>query len=163
MTLRVEARHLLEQIDHTFMFLRCPEPGELVDGTPGDIERQEIRSEFSGKPWPELPPALLLQRPEALFFFTPKAWAYYVPAFMKLMLLQFKDAEMVVEMFVGSLARHSGDYLTYLTPGQRQTIVEMLSWLSPRLHDRPQKRREVSDVLRSLNAINGGLRDDTTP
>lgn len=149
--IRADGHQLLEQIEQNFRFTRAPEPHEIVDEKPCDIERQTIKAAFSGKPWSALPADMLLQRAEALFFFTPKAWRYYVPAFLRVILLHFNDAAIVVEMLLGSLTRYRSEYLPQLNTAQRETIVDVLSWLSYRLHDRPGERQEVKDLLRSFS------------
>ena len=143
-------RQIIESIDHSFRFAKAPTPNEIVDDEPCDLERQEIRESFSNRQWNKLSAPMLLQHTDSLLFFTPKAWVYYVPAYMKVMLIRFREAELVVDMFVSSLARHGERYDPHLTPEQRKTIVSVLRWLSRRLDRDYWKRRDIDEVIGRL-------------
>jgi hypothetical protein len=57
-----------------------PPAGELC-GSAGGEAREETGA-FAGKPWPELDAATVETHAAALFFFTPEAFHYYLPAFL---------------------------------------------------------------------------------
>jgi len=54
--------------------------GELC-GSAGGEAREETGA-FADKPWPELEPDFIETNRDALFFFTPEAFHYYLPAFL---------------------------------------------------------------------------------
>jgi hypothetical protein len=56
-------------------------PAAELCGSRGSEAHDETAA-FAGKPWPELEPAFVEEHAAALFFFTPEAFHYYLPAFL---------------------------------------------------------------------------------
>lgn len=68
-----------------------------------DLERSEIRSAFGEYAWHELPPATLARHRQALFFLTPTAWAYYLPAYMLAAIDAYGEVDTAVTEIASSL------------------------------------------------------------
>ncbi|MDX1991282.1 MAG: hypothetical protein SF029_02770 [bacterium] len=69
---------LRQKLEAEFGKMRYPGDDNLVNGYTG--EHEEIAEAFRGKKWQELPVPFLSYHHEAVFFFTPQAYCYYLPA-----------------------------------------------------------------------------------
>ena len=147
MSSRTTKDRIIEDIDRHFISATAPETDEIVDDIPSDMERQEIKAAFSSRARNEVSFAMVLKHAESLFLFTPKAWVYYAPVYMKTMLARFRDAEIVVDIFVSTLAQYGASYQKLLTPEQRRTIVDVLRWLLRRLDREYWKRPEIHRII----------------
>jgi hypothetical protein len=128
---------LLASIREHFSPGGVPEGTSIVDDVPGDLERQEIRAAFERKAWDSIEDNLLRYHAEALFFFTPAAWAYYIPAYLAFMVRDLAGCDFVSETIVGSLVGRSDEIRSFLNPAQRTVIINVLLWLMAKLPDDP--------------------------
>lgn len=155
MTSPTANQRILESIDRNFPFLKAPEPDEILADISDDLERRETKEFFSNRPWTTLSAEMLRKHAESLFFFTPKTWIYFAPAYMKTMLAHFQESDLIVNMFVATLANHFERYDRLLAPGQRGTILDVLRWLSRRLDRDSRKRRDIKEIVRRFEESQG--------
>lgn len=68
-----------------------------------DLERKEIFESFSGRHWKELSLNTLKYHHEALFFFTPEAYRFYLPAYLRASILFYDESENIPGSLLFSL------------------------------------------------------------
>jgi hypothetical protein len=121
-------------------FADAPRPADdrLVihgDATSGDDA--EIAAAFRGKRWDELPLELLTYHHEALFFMTPEAYRYFLPAYLTACMGGVRRAGNIVSAVISSLTPPRGragddDFGTRMrgfTAAQRAAIKSVLVFL----------------------------------
>jgi hypothetical protein len=113
-------------------------PLTVVDDVPGDFERHDIQDAFAGKTWDSISDDVLLHHAEAVFFFTPEAWVYYLPAYMSFMIRDLEGCDFVIHSVVESLVSNMDEYRPLLGTCQRQVIADVLSWMIVQLPDEPR-------------------------
>jgi hypothetical protein len=87
---------LLRQLDEAFGHLPIPPAGRLVSGNCAcDLEAQEIMVKFRGRHWRDLNSADLFGEADSLSFFTPEAFRFFLPAFIRVSLLDTKNADLI--------------------------------------------------------------------
>lgn len=91
-------------------FLAVPYPGDdnLVDH-PAYPDVAEVRDEFRGQTWLDADVELLRRNVEALSFFTPEAFRYYLPAFLRAALLEPRRADIIPQFVCLSLTPPKDD------------------------------------------------------
>jgi hypothetical protein len=73
---------LLEQIDEAFAETPYPGDADICHPRKGDDEVAEYALEFRGARWQSLNPVFLSSHYAALSFFTPRAFRYFLPAYL---------------------------------------------------------------------------------
>jgi len=87
-------------------FDATPYPGDdaLVTNQSGcDPESEEVFSDFRGKSWKEVPIEILRKHKEALPLLTPRAFRYYLPAYMIGCVDSFYDVDVVLDSVLFNL------------------------------------------------------------
>jgi hypothetical protein len=107
---------------------------------------------FRGRDWRDLDPAVLLRHQYALFWFTPEAFHYYLPAFL-IAGIQRPRALYVITLLQilrptkgAAAAAFARERWTLLTNSQIQALEEWLSWLLSQA--KPGAKGEIEDALR---------------
>lgn len=107
--------------------------GVLFEGVRAkSVASLELQRTFSGRSWQEFREDELRSNIDALVFFTPKGWAYYLPAFLTVA-VQVADsrqgdvADFLIVYLLGEADRGGGRErlerrLGLLTPEQRQLL-----------------------------------------
>lgn len=113
-------------------------PPAVVDDVPDDLERQDIHAAFAARAWDSIPDDVLRFHAEAVFFFTPEAWVYFVPAYMSFMIRDLEGCDMVATTVVDRAVSHVDEYGPLMTARQRHVIADVLSWLIEQLPDNPR-------------------------
>jgi hypothetical protein len=83
---------LIKKIEDVFSNTPYPGDEKLVDYNGDYFERKEIADDFKGKSGQEVQLPTLKYHHQALFFFTPEAYCYYLPAYMRVSVSNFKEA-----------------------------------------------------------------------
>jgi hypothetical protein len=89
-------------------FADAPYPGDenLVSDTSGThLEAERIKSAFAGLHWRDVPSETLKQNRSALAFLTAAGYAFYLPAFMRLAVDEFEDADVIPGELIFTLTR----------------------------------------------------------
>jgi hypothetical protein len=81
-------------------------------------EAQEVERAFKKLNWDFVNPEILLKNKAALNYFTDEAFVYYLPAYMKLILSDFEQADVLVDILLDKLTLPAGadiqiEYLDY--------------------------------------------------
>jgi hypothetical protein len=130
--------HVVRQIDEAFASAAYPGDDHIAyDQSGRHIECSQVADDFRGKKWRDLRIDFIRKNADALFFFSPAAYAYYLPAFMQASLRDFDRADVVPSNIVVSLSPS----LSQLTPAQFNLRIAHLT--------APQ-RRAVSAFLKYL-------------
>jgi hypothetical protein len=131
-------------------------PERVVIDNPEDLELQGIKSDFQGKAWDLIPDEMLLRRAEALFFFTPAAWEYYIPAYMTFMVRDLRGSDFISDTFIGSFM-HKGDAVrSFLSGRQRGVVADVLEWvMEQRKENWPQGLGTVRTGLSQMRRVLG--------
>jgi hypothetical protein len=77
------ARALAISISRAFADVRCPSADHISE-TPGNDD--DTAKYFADRPWQSLTESHLMKHRSALSFFTPSAFVYFLPAFLKVAL-----------------------------------------------------------------------------
>lgn len=89
-------------------FAGAPYPGDenLVPDTSGThLEAERIKSAFAGLHWRDVPSETLKQNRSALAFLSAPGYAFYLPAFMRLAVDEFGDADVIPGELIFTLTR----------------------------------------------------------
>jgi hypothetical protein len=128
-----ELRHLIEDA-----FAETEYPGDhaLVYDTSGyHLECNEIAAAFRGRHWRELSLDTLLYHHAALFFFTPEAYLYYLPAYLLASALLYHEADVIPGTLVFSLT----------PPDQRNITIGPVV-----INQTPPKQTDIDDYQQIL-------------
>ena len=74
------------------------------------FERKEVQ-EIVGKDWKEIPLEIIVKNNLHIFMFNPEAFHYYLPAFIKAVLLHFDEVDVLREVIVNALTPDNDRYL----------------------------------------------------
>ena len=95
-------REIIDEITAAFGKLKCPPDDLIVCGD--DIESAETRDAFKGVHWKKVDSKFLFYKhSESLYFFTPMAFRFYLPAYMIVMLREFDKADIICDIVISSL------------------------------------------------------------
>ena len=72
---------LIQAIEHAFSDTEYPGDTGLVDD-PDDWEADETQVEFRGRHWHDIVDPQFLMRHRSLYFFSPEAFEFYLPAYL---------------------------------------------------------------------------------
>lgn len=131
------AASLREMLYDAFADTFAPGVDEIVpDYWDFDLERTEIRNAFAGRAWHEIPAGMLAEHRQALFFLTPSAWSYYLPAYMLATIDAYSEADSALTEVVGSLTPNCDpeieairkERLAALTERQRDLLSRFIEW-----------------------------------
>lgn len=133
------ANELCVEIFVAFAGADRPEDSEIVTDN-GDIhsEQAEIRDAFKGRRWEELSVAFLTYHRQAVFFFTAKAWSYYLPAYMHAVVRCYAQTDTMVNELIGTIlpGRNMDDEsrrrarIEALNVQQRAVLLSFIEWVS---------------------------------
>jgi hypothetical protein len=131
--------HLVRQIDEAFAEARYPGDGNIAyDQSGRHIECNQVAASFRGKNWRDLSLDFVRKNADALFFFSPAAYAYFLPAFLENSLRDFDNAGVtpgnIVVSLSASLSSSTPEQFTrrigHLTVPQRKAITAFLMYLA---------------------------------
>jgi hypothetical protein len=125
------ADKLRKLIEAAFADTSYPGDARLVyDNSGRHLECNEIAAAFRGKHWKEVPLETLCYHSAGIFFLTPEAYRFYLPAYLLAALLHYNQADTLPDSVVFSLippsdAKDAQVYrrrLEGFTAAQRQVI-----------------------------------------
>lgn len=129
---------LLNEIDFAFGHLPIPGDDHLVlDNSGYHLECNQVKEKFRGRHWRSLSLKDLEFEADSLAFFTPEAFRFFLPAYMKVSLLDYGNADIIPMSVLGSLTRpqdpslmeYSLSRIEVLDDAQRNCLREFLSFL----------------------------------
>jgi signal transduction histidine kinase len=101
---RKDPREVIEEIERSFGATTYPGDDKIVyDQSGGHLECAEVGAAFRGKRWQELSSSLLAREESALAFFTPEAFLYYLPAYLRATLQHREEMDLVLTNVVSRL------------------------------------------------------------
>jgi hypothetical protein len=98
-----EISHLLEEFEAAFGDLPMPSSDRIVIDN-SDAECQQVRKKFQNRHWRDLTIDDLAYDSDALFFFTPEAFRFYLPAFLSVSLTDAERADLIPDAVLSSLS-----------------------------------------------------------
>jgi hypothetical protein len=132
---------LLEGLDAAFGGLPVPDDENLVlDNSGYDLECNQIKAQFRQRQWRSLSPVDLEGKADSLALFTPEAFRFFLPAYVRATLLDYERADLIPMVVVAALARPTDPgRLSYfqarigaLDVRQRKVLKEFLAFLRAR-------------------------------
>lgn len=111
--------------------------------SPMDLEAIELLGAFKGKRWTDLTTETLLFNHDALSYFTPAGFRYYLPAFMLASITDWDSADIIPECVIFNLTAPSStesggidfrDRLAVMSDQQKATIADFLEYLDKKHH-----------------------------
>ena len=125
---------VLDLIDSAFGNLPVPAPesvGESRD--PGEIE--ECNAFFRGRHWQEIPLSEVPQEGSFLYHLQPEAFRFYLPAFMRAVVLDYQRLDTLPDDLV-SVLTNRGDERSFnvrafrlFSPGQKAAVRRFLEYV----------------------------------
>jgi hypothetical protein len=124
-----------EQVIAAWAHVAAPVRAEITDHQCGECD--EIADYFADRPWQELTNVGELRyHADALHLFSNKAFHYYLPAFMRVTLVNPDEADMIstniVVNFRNEFGASSRDRLALFGPRQRELVAEFIATLAER-------------------------------
>ena len=157
--LNKERRDIAAVIDESFRLI--PYPGDealvIIRGEV-DLERREILETFKGKHWRTLPLSVLRYNHQSLFFFTPAAYRFYLPAYLRATALSYGRAGNIPGSVVFSLTApetpgaEMDAFLSTMTgfdAAQRSAITSFLEFMI-KAHSEDFPGHELTMVMNSF-------------
>jgi hypothetical protein len=96
----------LLQIDLAFGHLPIPDDDHLVlDNSGYHLECNQVKEKFRGRHWRSLLLKDLEFEADSLAFFTPEAFRFFLPAYIRVSLLNYEEADIIPMSVLGSLTR----------------------------------------------------------
>lgn len=97
-----KVRDIKRCIINAFKDLRPPASNMLVQGDDGDSE--DIQKAFNGKHWRDIDfDFVLYEFTESLFFFSPSAYRFYLPAYLMMTLDNYSKADIIPDIIIATL------------------------------------------------------------
>ncbi len=133
------AKLLAEKIEKAFSEAAYPGDDKLVyDNSPEQLECVEVRNTFRGKHWNEIPLKVLQQNADSIFFFTPEAYRFYLPAYMIAAVISYRNADLIPTSVISSLTMPDTETDSALflkkvqgfSPTQKSVIRSFLEFIS---------------------------------
>jgi hypothetical protein len=92
-----------------------------------------VSAAFRGNSWRSLTPELIQSRPEAIAFFSPEAFRYFLPGYLVLAIQDVNSLDVALVALLNALAGPTDHYerLHALTKDQLQTVLSVLEALTP--------------------------------
>ena len=137
----VNAR-ILDEIETAFQDVNYPGDKDLVYDQNGQhTECNEIAEVFRGRHWKDLEVSELQSQSAALFFFSQHAYVFFLPAYLRAIILTPEEADTIPGVIVDSLIqcttstshRTTGNRLEWLTSTQRSVVKDVLCLLKTTL------------------------------
>jgi hypothetical protein len=127
-------------------FAAAPYPGDdriAYDQSGRHLECNQVAQSFRGKDWRSLAPQFLRNNADALFFFSPAAFVFFLPAFLQMSLEDFDHGDIIPTNILISLEPSASTeiddeferQIANLTPSQRKTIAAYLQYLATERSD----------------------------
>ena len=136
-----ETNSLRLAIERAFRENRYPGDKNLVYDTSGyHLECDEIAAAFRGRPWQGLSVHVLKANYSALYFFTPRAYGFYLPAFLIASIVSPEGADIIPEAVCHSLT----------PPGDGASQEEVRSFAGRMEEFTDEQRQAISASLRYL-------------
>lgn len=133
------------QISRSFDNVQYPGDSNLVVmSRKDDEERNEVVKTFSGKHWRDISIDSLRYHYDALFFFTPAAYGFYLPAYLRASVLHYDEAGMI-----------PGSVIFSLTPPEERSGPEMVKFISRVDSLNLAQKRAITSFLRFMLAKYG--------
>lgn len=131
---------------------------------PGDPERLEIRNAYAGYAWNDVPEELLYKECDALHFFTPEGFRYFLPAFLLSMTGRYKADETMNDTVVWSLTYRPEDAnfrdeqferFAGFSPAQGAAILHFLEYMAAHHDEDFTDPTDGMSELRRLSGVGG--------
>jgi hypothetical protein len=140
-TAEEEAGLLARKIERTFATVPYPGDSDLVYDNSGDhLECSEVAEAFRGRNWKDLDLDFLRYHAQSIFFLSPAAYRFYLPAYLLVSLRSFAEADTIPGTIIGSLTAPKGqnpedmDFflrtVRMFEPEQREAITAFLEFMA---------------------------------
>jgi hypothetical protein len=129
---------IAREIEEAFADTDYPGDGNIAyDQSGRHLECSQVARDFRGKQWQDLTTDFLRNNADALFFFSAAAYAYFLPAFLRASVRDFRGADVVpgnaIFSLSGSLSHSSPEAfaqrIANLTIPQRKAVAQFLRYL----------------------------------
>lgn len=129
---------IARQIKDAFATVAYPGDDDIAYDQSGfHLECSQVARHFRGKHWRDLTTDFLRKHADAIFFFSPAAYAYFLPAFLRSSIEDFESADVVPSNVVVSLSRSLSGWkpeqfaqrIKNLTVPQRKAVAAFLRYL----------------------------------
>lgn len=131
---------ITQEIKTAFGGMPYPGTERIMNDLKGyDPERKQIREEFSRyEDWQDVPRELLLYERDALSFFEPQGFRFYLPAYMLFSVEDYEGADTIPESIVHSLTLPDAgtelyefvrERLVLFSEEQRKAVLHFLEYL----------------------------------
>jgi hypothetical protein len=136
---------LKQLVKEVFADSNYPSDDPLIVGAASqdvlDPESEEVYNAFAGKKWQDVDRTHFIYWPQAIPFFTPVAFVYYLPGILLASLGFDEESGYFTESFITRLTadkNREGDFsqiTALLTPGQNRVIAEYLRFVTQELYE----------------------------
>jgi hypothetical protein len=154
---------VIAAVREAFAEVRMPAASDIVPATAiHDPERERVQREFDGRHWRDLDASFVGSHAEALLLLAPRAWHFYLPAYLIAALVGPRESDLGAASVVVSLTRPEDvnpDATTWVGERVRLMSVEQRSalagWLDHLATHRPwelsrDRERQIMEMLQDL-------------
>jgi hypothetical protein len=130
---------LNERLEEAFGQLPVPAPETIVYDSSGEhLECLQVAEVFRGRHWLDINTDELMRERDALAFFSPEGFRFYLPAFARFALLDFDEADLIPMVIVWSLGRFE-DYarrrIALFDNAQRAVLADCVAFIAEQAPD----------------------------
>ncbi len=142
---------LAQTIERAFSDVAYPGDSALVSGC--DPESEEVAAVFKGHHWKEMRVNILQPQSEAIFFFTPEAYHFFLPAYLLAMVSDIEEADTIVGSVIFSLlaegpfAASAEGRIALLSSEQRAAVRAVLEFAKQQQGD---PSGDIDSVLKTM-------------
>ena len=154
---------LIADIERAFDDTEPPPSFRVVDEVPGDLEREEIADAFRERHWKTLDTETLRYHAEAVFFFTPEAFRYYLPSYLLAVLKAYEETDVLPDLLIAALTpppeddKRLASFLARVEPltiPQKRALAAFLEFMQQEHGEdflREEPRRAIEDYWKSFS------------
>lgn len=156
-----DANEVVVEIEQAFAKAKYPGDGALVyDNSGGHLECNAVAEAFRTKHWKDVPLETIRREGQGLFFLTPEAYRFYLPAYLEAAVTHHREADAAIgsTLFSLELPKRKQDRESYrqrvsgFSAAQLRAIISWLRWMEKRYAaDFPLGN--IDKALESLEAI----------
>ncbi|MCA9681975.1 MAG: hypothetical protein KC457_07245 [Myxococcales bacterium] len=146
--------HLIQTIEEAFSEVERPDDRNY---TTSKGEAYEEASEYFGRTREELSPEFLEQNRGVIFWFTPEAFLYYLPAFLRASVETDDEDALYIHSFLFLLRPNDQEDFArarwgLLNDKQVTALREWLEWLRDKASNDKILRNEAEEALEAIDA-----------
>ncbi len=146
---------LEQRILEAFSGVPYPGDNEIVDFWMQHApEAQTLLNDFQGRSWSDLAPELLAAYEFYVCYLSDRAFHYYMPAFLLLIVSDFVESDLLPNILISQI-NQSLQRLKYFNCVQLDVLIDVMNEIFPDYGKNDDEVKEVFENLRRAKVLHG--------